>query len=398
MTKRTIGVFTGNRAEYGLLVPVLRALGDAPDLDLQLIVGQEGLSDEGERFAVAATVPIARKDETPASTPRAIGEGILGMTDALVSIAPDIFVVYGDRFEAFAATIAATQMGLPTAHIEGGDLTQGGTLDDVVRHAMTKLAHLHLATNAGSAARIAQMGEEDWRIHTIGFPTLDLIRAGDFATPEETAEALGLKEGEPLVLFTQHPITTSPGTVADEIAVCIEALDRARTELGARIVLTYPNSDLGSQAIIDAIEEYAARNEDVVLRQSLGRRLYHGVLNVCGRVTNGVCVGNSSSGVKETTAFACPAVNIGPRQSGRLAGDNVAHVAVDAEEIFRAIRRALVDGRYRAAAAEAPNPYGEGDTGARVTRLLAGIDLDDPRLLNKQTVLPDPIGLAPGTG
>ena len=127
---------------------------------------------------------------------------------------------------------------------------------------------------------------------------------------------------------------------------------------------------------------------DVVLRQSLGRRLYHGTLNLCGRVTNGVCVGNSSSGVKESGAFACPAVNIGPRQSGRLAGDNVEHVGVEPEQIFRAIRRAIVDGRYRAAVAQAPNPYGAGDTGAKVTRILGEADLSDPRLLNKQTILP----------
>jgi UDP-hydrolysing UDP-N-acetyl-D-glucosamine 2-epimerase len=388
MSLRKVGVFTGNRAEFGLLVPVLRALRDSDDLELQLFVGQAGLSDEGEGFKVAATVPIARADETPASTPRAIGEGILGMADALVRASPDIFVIYGDRFEAFAALIASTQMGLPTAHIEGGDLTQGGTLDDVVRHAMTKLAHVHLATNPASAARLCQMGEEEWRVHDVGFPTLDLIRAGDFATPEETRLALGLAEREPLIIFTQHPITTSPQTASDEIAACLAALERARVDLGARVVLTYPNSDLGSQSIIAAIEEWSAARPDVVLRKSLGRRLYHGVLNLCGRETNGVCVGNSSSGVKETTAFTCPAVNIGPRQSGRLAGDNVAHVEVAEEDIFRAIRRALIDGVYRKAAAAAPNPYGAGDTGAKVRRILSELNLDDPGLLNKQTVLP----------
>lgn len=388
MAARRVAVFTGNRAEYGLLVPVLRALRDAPDLDLQLIVGQAGLSDEGEGFPVAATVPIAREDETPASTPRAIGAGILGLTEALVNASPDILVVYGDRFEAFAAMIASTQMGLPTAHIEGGDLTQGGTLDDVVRHAMTKLAHLHLATNPASAARIAQLGEETWRIHDVGFPTLDLIRAGDFTSPEETAEALGVDPARPLVIFTQHPITTSATSAGDEIEACLAALERARAELGAQIVLTYPNSDLGSETIIRALEDWSVDRRDVVLRQSLGRRLYHGTLNLCGRVTNGVCVGNSSSGVKESGAFACPAVNIGPRQSGRLAGDNVEHVGVEPEQIFRAIRRAIVDGRYRAAVAQAPNPYGAGDTGAKVTRILGEIDLADPRLLNKQTILP----------
>lgn len=388
MAARKIGVFTGNRAEYGLLVPVMRALRDAPDLELRLFLGQTGLAERAEDFVVSATVAIARSDATPASTPRAIGEGILGLTDALVADLPDIFVVYGDRFESFAAMIAATQMNLPTAHVEGGDLTQGGTLDDVVRHAMTKLAHIHLATNALSARRIVQLGEEDWRVHTIGFPTLDLIRSGDYTPPEEALAELGLSADSPLVIFTQHPITTSHATAGREIEACLAALERAREELGAQIVLTYPNSDLGSEVIIDALERWAAGREGAILRKSLGRRLYHGVLNLCGTVTNGVCVGNSSSGVKETGAFRCPAVNIGPRQSGRMAGENVAHVDVDSEAIFTAIRRALVDGRYRRAVAEAPNPYGEGDTGPRVTRILSDLDLDDPRLLNKQTNLP----------
>lgn len=388
MTKRKIGVFTGNRAEYGLLVPVLRALRDARDLELQLFVGSEGLSEEGEAFPVAAVVPISRQDESPASTPRAIGAGVLDMTDALVAAAPDIFVVYGDRFEAFAALIASTQMGMPTAHVEGGDLTQGGTLDDVVRHAMTKLSHLHLATNPESAARLRQMGEEEWRIHDVGFPTLDLIRAGEFAPPQEVLDGLGITADRPLVIFTQHPITTSHEAAGYEIAASLAALERARLELGAQIVLTYPNGDLGSEVIIGALKLWSRDRPDVVLRKSLGRRLYHGVLNICGRVTNGVCVGNSSSGVKETAAFACPSVNIGSRQSGRLAGDNVAHVGLETDTIFDAIRRAVVDGRYRSAVAVAPNPYGEGDTGAKVTRILGETDLSDPRLLNKLTVLP----------
>lgn len=390
MSKRRIGVFTGNRAEYGLLVPVLRALHDSEDVDLVLIVGQRDLSDEGEGFPVAATVPIERVGTSPASTPRAIGQGVLDMVEALVDLAPDVFVVYGDRFEAFAAMIAATQMSLPTAHIEGGDLTQGGTLDDVVRHAMTKLAHIHLATNPLSAERIQLMGEEGWRIHDVGFPTIDLIRAGDFVEPDEAFAELGLSAERPLILFTQHPITTSPATAASEIAACLQALERTRQELDAQIVLTYPNSDLGSEMIIDALREWSGARPDVVLRKSLGRRLYHGVLNICGNVTNGVCVGNSSSGVKETAAFRCPAVNIGPRQAGRLSGDNVANVGVETDAIFAAIRRAVVDGRYRRAVADAPNPYGQGDTGPKVSRILSNIDLDDPRLLNKQTVFPPP--------
>ncbi|CAN0603790.1 unnamed protein product, partial [Ectocarpus sp. 12 AP-2014] len=195
--------------------------------------------------------------------------------------------------------IAATQMSIPTAHIEGGDLTQGGALDDVVRHAMTKLAHVHLTTNAEAAKRVRLLGEESWRIHNVGFPTLDLINASDFVDAESVARELNLDATRPMVLFTQHPITTSPDAAQDQINVSLEALEQARLELDAQIILTYPNGDLGSDVIIQALTQWSNARPDVILRQSLGRRLYHGTLNVCGRVSRGVCVGNSSSGVKE---------------------------------------------------------------------------------------------------
>ena len=170
MAPRRIAVFTGGRAEYGLLVPVLTAIDAIAGLELLLVSAGDHVAGDAEAFRVAARTPISRKDETPASTSRAIGEGILSVTEALQNLAPDVVLIYGDRFEAFAALIAATQMGLPTAHMEGGDLTQGGTLDDVVRHAMSKLAHIHFPTNDAAAERLRQLGEERWRIPYRWFP------------------------------------------------------------------------------------------------------------------------------------------------------------------------------------------------------------------------------------
>jgi len=388
MSKRRIGVFTGSRAEYGLLVPVMRAIEAAPDLELFVVAGGSHVANEADGFTVAAQVPVERQDARAGSTSRAIGTGVLAITDALEELALDAFVVYGDRFEAFAAMIASTQMSLPTAHIEGGDLTQGGTLDDVVRHAMTKLAHIHLTTNAEAAERVRLLGEEPWRIHNVGFPTIDLIRAEDFTPTDEALAELGLDIDRPIVVFTQHPITTSPDAAEAQITASIDALERARNDLGAQLILTHPNGDLGSEEIIAAIERYAADRNGVLLRKSLGRRLYHGVLNLCGRVGTGVCVGNSSSGVKETAAFGCPAVDIGPRQTGSLRGVNVAHVDHDADAIFDEIDRALTDETYRAKIAAAENPYGLGNTGPRVAEIIGKADLTSPALLAKQTHLP----------
>ncbi len=384
MSAKRIGVFTGSRSEYGLLVPVMRAVDADANLDLRVISGDP--SPGQPEFPIAAHVPIIRSDETPGSTPRAIGDGVLGLTKALDDLHLDALVIYGDRFEAFAAMIAATQRGLAVAHLEGGDLTQGGTLDDVVRHAMSKLAHLHFPTNAAAADRLRTMGEEDWRITTAGFPPIDLIEAGDFATPDEVTDALGLRVDQPLVLFTQHPISTAPQTAKPEIAACMTALSQARQNLGAQIILTHPNGDVGSDAIIHALDAFAVTHPDTVLRKTLGRRLYHGVLNVCGQGV-GVCVGNSSSGLKETPAFKCPTVDIGPRQTGRLRGENVLHVGCEAGAVFQAIQTALTDHSFRARVKEAKNPYGQGKAGSTIARVLASTDLTDPSLVQKQTVL-----------
>ena len=386
MTARKIAVFTGSRAEYGLLIPVIRAIDAAPDLELQLIVSGDHVSGDAEAVPVAARVSIERSDESAGSTPRAIGAGIVAVTDALERLAPDVVVIYGDRFEAFAALIAATQMSVPTAHLEGGDLTQGGTLDDVVRHAMSKLAHIHFPTNADAAERLRKMGEEPWRIHTVGFPPIDLITEGDFAPRDEVLSALGLDTARPIVLFTLHPISTSPDHAGREIDACLTALARVREKMDAQLVLTYPNGDVGSDAIISALAEFAEAQPGTVLRPSLGRWLYHGLLSVCG-AEKGVCVGNSSSGLKETGAFHCPAVDVGPRQTGRLRGTNVIGAAVETEAIFDVVRKCLLDEAFRAEVRAAENPYGKGNTGPLITQVLQDLDLGNPGLVAKKTLL-----------
>ena len=385
MTRRKVAVFTGSRAEYGLLIPVIRAIADAPDLEVLLIASGDHVAGDAEAVPVAAQVSIARSDESAASTPRAIGKGVVAMTDVLERLAPDIVVIYGDRFEAFAALIAATQMSIPTAHLEGGDLTEGGTLDDVVRHAMSKLAHVHFPTNAAAAERLRAMGEEPWRIHTAGFPPIDLIRAGDYAPRAEVLETLALDPARPIVLFTLHPISTSPLGATEEIDVCLAALQRAAEAFGAQLVLTYPNGDVGSDAIIKALKTFEDGNPGVVLRPSLGRRLYHGLLKICGDGT-GVCAGNSSSGLKETAAFHCPAIDIGPRQTGRLRGGNVLHVPVEAEAIFEALQHSF-DPAFRARLADMENPYGQGNTGPLIAGVLGDLDLASPTLVTKKTLL-----------
>ncbi|MDD9976495.1 MAG: UDP-N-acetylglucosamine 2-epimerase, partial [Boseongicola sp.] len=367
MTKK-IAVFTGNRAEYGLLGPILDAIASHDNLELQLVVGGAHLDpafgrtrDEivADGYEIAAEVPV----DPMLDTARAIGTGIIETTAVLERLRPAAAMVLGDRFETFAVVVAASQSNIPMIHIEGGDKTEGGTLDDSVRHAMTKLSHIHLATNGDSAKRIAAMGEEEWRIHDVGLPVLDRVRAGHFPAPEVVASELGLDLERPVIIFTQHAIATEPDQASRQLAPSLVALERAISKHNAQVIATYPNNDDGGRAIIQDLERWASDKPDVILRQSLGRANYHGVLNLAGRVTNGACVGNSSSGLKETPAFGCPTLNIGARQTGRLAADNVLNVGYDAEEIFAALTKCMTDADFRALAANCHNPYGDGKTG-----------------------------------
>ena len=217
MTKRTIAVFTRNRAEYGLQFPILRAIDAHPALDYRLIVSGAHLDarfgrtlDEirADGFSIHAEVKIDLETDTLYSTAQAIGNGTVAVAKALDRLRPDLLVVYADRFEGFAAAIAGTQMRIPTAHIEGGDLTEGGALDDSVRHAMSKLAHLHFTTNEQARTRLLAMGEEPGRVHNVGLPALDLVAEGMYAGRDDVLTDFGLDPHRPIVVFTPHSITT----------------------------------------------------------------------------------------------------------------------------------------------------------------------------------------------
>ena len=388
--KRIIAIFTGNRAEYGLLSPIIRAVAEHPGLEYRLLVSGAHLDEdfgatkreiEGDGFSVHAEIVMETTGDTLHGTARSIGSCILSMAEALAGIRPDLFVVYADRFEGLAACVAGTQMGIPTAHVEGGDLTEGGALDDSVRHAMTKLAHLHFTTNEQAAERVRRLGEEPWRVFNTGFPAIDLIRRGNYASPQELAARYGIDPERPVVLFTQHSVTTEFEQAANQVLPSLEALRRLAAK-GVQLVLTYPNNDAGGGRIIRELEAFRAAMPGVVLERSLGRYNYYGMLNLCGRAGRGVCAGNSSSGIKETPAFGCPAVNIGSRQQGRLRGVNVLDAPYEVDAIESALSAALWDEEFRTRCREGENPYGEGNTGARIAEVLATIELG-PRICRK---------------
>ena len=396
MNKRTICVFTGNRAEYGLQYPVLRAIDRHPDLDYRLLVSGAHLDPNfgstlgeirGDGFHIDAEIKIEMDAASLFATAQAIGSGVLAISSVLNELKPDMMVVYADRFEGFAAVIAASQMNIPTAHIEGGDLTEGGALDDSVRHAMTKLAHLHFTTNQQATNRILAMGEEVWRVHTVGFPAIDLISENRFASTTEVEEKLGLDLSRPIVLFTQHSVSTEFSQAARQLASSLLAIEQLAAE-GVQTILTYPNNDAGGQAIIEQLEIFrSAQIPNTQVCRSLGRHLYHGVLALASDPSSRVaCVGNSSSGLKETPAFGCPTVNIGSRQEGRLRGENVLDTGYDADGIYAATQRCLHDEDFRALSRRAENPYWLGDAGPKIADVLATAPLGQ-RIIRKRMTL-----------
>lgn len=396
MSKRKIAVFTGNRAEYGLQYPILKAIDEHPDLDYTLIVSGAHLDKnfgktleeiELDGFKVHSEIKIDMDADSLYSTAQAIGSGVLSISKVLAEVQPDIMVVYADRFEGFAAVIASSQMNIPTAHIEGGDITEGGALDDSVRHAMSKLSHVHFTTNQQASNRVLAMGEEAWRVHTVGFPAIDLISDSNYATPKEIKDKLSLDLNKPIVLFTQHSVTTEFDEASIQVKPSINALKKLASD-GVQIICTYPNNDAGGKAIIKELERL--KDEKIFgiqVHRSLGRYLYHGVLALAENEEYKVaCVGNSSSGIKETPVFGCPTVNIGSRQEGRLRGQNVVDVNYDSNNIVKVINKCFYDENFITECKSTDNPYYLGDAGKKIANVLSELELGTKIIRKKMTL------------
>ena len=372
--------------------PILKALDADPRLEYFLVVsgthlqaefGKTIAEIEADGIRVYGKLRVEAAGDSLLATSKAIGESIIELSTLLNDLRPDFLLVYGDRFESFATVVASSQMNIPVAHVEGGDYTEGGALDDSVRHAMTKLAHLHFTTNAQASERVKGLGEEPWRVHNVGLPVLDLIEEGNFASPAEVAKSLELDPFRPIVLFCQHSVATEFDQAEAQIVPSLEALGVLAGE-GYQIIITYPNNDAGGRLIINKIRAFGDQMlPGVRIRQSLGRYLLHGVLNAIGRVGGGTFVGNSSSGIKETPVFGCPVVNIGARQAGRLRGTNVIDVPYDSGAIVEAVKRCIEDEELRARCSTGDNPYGSERAGPQIAEILATIPID-ARLLQKK--------------
>jgi UDP-N-acetylglucosamine 2-epimerase (non-hydrolysing)/GDP/UDP-N,N'-diacetylbacillosamine 2-epimerase (hydrolysing) len=368
--RRRVCVITGSRAEYGLLFWLLNDLRADADFELQLIVTGMHLASEfgntvreieNDGFIISRRVEMLVSGDTAGAIAKSIGLGVIGMSDALEQLRPDIVVVLGDRFEIFAAAQACLVHNIPIAHIAGGDTTEG-SIDEAMRHAITKMAHVHFVTNELSARRVRQLGENPARVFNVGSPGLDHLRRRPLLDRTALEAALEAPLGERNLLITFHPLTLESDYGAaefDELLAALESLDPV-----VRLWFTQPNADAGGRAMASTLRSWVTANKArAQLYASLGQLRYLSLMAEVNAV-----VGNSSSGLYEAPSLGVASVDIGDRQRGRLAAASVLHCAGERGAIGEAIARAMgFDSR------DVVNPYGDGQASGRIIDVLRSL-------------------------
>lgn len=372
-TRRRIGVVTSSRADYSHLYWPLRELATHSGIELGVFAVGSHLAPEfghtiaeieRDGFPIKARIECLLGSDSDTGMAKTIGVAILGLADALTAWRPDILLLIADRYETLAPASVALALRIPIAHIEGGEVTQGA-IDDHVRNALTKLAHIHFTSTETARRRVISMGEEPWRVHHAGAPSLDHLSRSKLLDRAGVESAIGMQLRAPAILAAWHPVTILRDTNAEA-----EAFFAGMTGIPGQLLFVYPNADAGSYALIDRTKALAASRPDTAVFVNLDPMTYWSLL---GQVD--AMVGNSSSGIMEAASFGLAVVNVGIRQQGRERGKNVIDVPADAEQIVHAVQRAL-DPEFRRTLREMANPYGEGKAARVIADVLATVNLE----------------------
>lgn len=344
---RKICVVTGSRAEYGILRRLMSAIHECPELKLQVIATNQHLSKlqgetykeiENDGFTIDYKVYMA-DDEAPDSantTAKAFSRGVAGFADAFDALQPDLLIILGDRYEMLAVASTALIYKIPIAHLHGGEITEGA-FDDAIRHAITKMSHLHFTSTEAYRKRVIQLGEQPDRVFYVGAMGVENVLKDDFLSKEEIEQSLHFQITDKCFLCTYHPVTLSSMSSETQVLNLLKALDNFKDY---HIIFTYSNSDTSSQIIIRRVKEYVDRNKDrCMFIPSLGQRRYFSALKYMTAV-----IGNSSSGIIEVPSFGIPTLDIGDRQKGRIAADSVIHCGYSTEEIKEGLDKVLAYG------------------------------------------------------
>ena len=369
--KRKVCIVVNSRANYGRIKTVLRALADRPDVELQVIVGASALLHrfgnvreiiERDGFSINGTVYSIVEGENPTTMAKSTGLAIIELATMFENLKPDVVLTVADRFETLATAVAASYMNVPVAHTQGGEVT--GSIDESVRHAITKLAHIHFPATELAARNIIRMGEDPATVHWTGCPAMDIVRETDVTmTPDVFHRYKGvgpeLDPSQPYIVVLQHPVTTEYGQGLGQIMETINAISAIR----AQTVWLWPNVDAGSDDVSKGLRMFRESEDPDYIHfyRNFSPDDYVRLIANCRCL-----VGNSSSALREGAFLGVPAVNIGTRQGGRECGENVIHVGYDAREIEDAVRRQMANGRYAGSTI-----FGDGDAGQRIAEILA---------------------------
>jgi GDP/UDP-N,N'-diacetylbacillosamine 2-epimerase (hydrolysing) len=375
MKRRKVCVITGTRAEFGLLMPVMKKIKGSDSLELQVIVtGMHLLPEYGKTISeisqnditIDACVPMTVAGDDKTALSLSIGLGIISFTTILKKLDPDIVLILGDRFEIFSAAVAASFSGYIVAHISGGDSLQAG-YDEYVRHAITKISHFHFPSTEKSAKRIIKLGEDPKNVFVVGSTALDTIVNKKLSSKKKLFEKYGLTLDQDFVIVIQHPVSTEPDFADQQIRITLDSI----LELGLKMLVIYPNNDPGGMKAIRVIDQYSQNFPgEIVVYKSIPFEDYLGLLKFAS-----VMVGNSSSGVIESPSFHLPVVNIGDRQKGRERSTNVIDTPYDKQKIKQAINHALQNEKFKKSLLNCTNPYGDGKASQRIVDILSHLSL-----------------------
>jgi len=378
--KRKICVITGTRADYGILNLVMKAIKNSHNLELYIIAtcmhlmkefGCTVKEIEKDGFNIYEKINISYRKDTGQAMAFSVGKAVSEFSISLDRLKPDVVVVLGDRGEMLAAAIAANYLNIPVAHIHGGEVS--GHIDGLMRHAITKLSHVHFPATTKSAQRILRLGEEKWHIFVSGAPALDRILKKQVTKLSELVKKYKINKNQPLLLVAQHAVNAEALNAAGQMKVTLEAINNFKLQT----IVIYPNADAGGRSIIKVIKKYI-KHPFFKIFNNIPHKDYLGLLNIAAAL-----IGNSSSGIVEAPSFKLPVINIGNRQKGRERSINVIDVPHDKNMIIKAIKKALFDKKFREQLKKCKNPYGDGHASERIVKILSSIKLGN-RLLQKQ--------------
>src|SRR5271166_2122387 len=378
--RRKIAVVTSSRADYSHLYWPLHDLAAHPEVDLQLIVMGPHLSSafgltvediEKDGFTIAGRVECLLSSDTDTGMAKTIGVATLGLADCLGQMRPDLLLLIADRYELLAPASVALALRIPIAHIEGGEISEGA-IDNTVRHALTKMSHIHFTSTFAARDRVIALGEEEWRVHRAGAPSIDHLRRNTLFTREQLEGQLHIDLAKPSAVVAYHPVTIVRDTTQEA-----DALFAALLEVPGQILFCYPNADAGSRELIQRTEQFLEQRRDARAFVNLGALAYWSLLRQAD-----VMIGNSSSGIMETPSFALPTVNVGMRQQGRERARNILDAAPEKADILAKVATARSP-QFRQSLQGMQNPYGDGHAAEKIVNVLTSVPLGEELLVKK---------------